>query len=199
MPFNSRNQGFTLAELLISLAILGVIATFTIPKILVTQQNQKHSAIVKEAASMVSGVYSAYKLQNIATSGTSFGDLTPYMNYLRVDNSTTIDTFYGQGSRTCNSVNYGCLKLHNGATLLYASDITSGFFGGTGTTNGIYFIVDPDGSETDGTTNGPGKGTEFWLYYNGKVTSKANTFPQVCNSGNCYVPSGNEDPPYFNW
>lgn len=32
-------KGFTLAELLISLAILGVIATFTIPKILSSQQN----------------------------------------------------------------------------------------------------------------------------------------------------------------
>lgn len=41
-------SGFTLADLVIALAILGLIATFTIPKIMVVQQAQQKKAIFKE-------------------------------------------------------------------------------------------------------------------------------------------------------
>ena len=60
---NKNSQlAFTLAELLIALAILGVIATFTIPKILDSGSNSQWNAIGKEAAAMVSGAYQSYKL-----------------------------------------------------------------------------------------------------------------------------------------
>lgn len=51
---------FTLAELLIALAILGVIATFTIPKILATQQTQQYNAIAKDDIHMIVGAYQQY-------------------------------------------------------------------------------------------------------------------------------------------
>lgn len=44
----SKQSAFTLAELLIALAILGVIATFTIPKILNSQANGQKTAVFKE-------------------------------------------------------------------------------------------------------------------------------------------------------
>jgi len=43
-----KKKGFTLTELLIALVILGVIATFTIPKVLQNQQNSKKWALFKE-------------------------------------------------------------------------------------------------------------------------------------------------------
>lgn len=49
-------RGFTLAELLIALTILGVIATFTIPKILSSQQDGKLKAIAKETAAAMEQV-----------------------------------------------------------------------------------------------------------------------------------------------
>ena len=49
-----QHPGFTLVELLIALAILGTIATFTIPKVLQTQQDGKFKSIGKEAAGFVS-------------------------------------------------------------------------------------------------------------------------------------------------
>jgi prepilin-type N-terminal cleavage/methylation domain-containing protein len=55
---NSFQQpGFTLAELLIALSILGVIASFAIPKILSSQQNGQFKSAGKETASMVAQPY----------------------------------------------------------------------------------------------------------------------------------------------
>lgn len=49
-----KRFGFTLAELLVSLLILGEIATFTIPKILSSQQEQRKKAVFKETISTLS-------------------------------------------------------------------------------------------------------------------------------------------------
>lgn len=67
-------KGFTLAELLIALAILGVIATFTIPKILQAQQNQKKQAILKETISIVSNLGYTYCQDDIKSTGISIYD-----------------------------------------------------------------------------------------------------------------------------
>lgn len=89
-PQDLKNvKGFTLAELLISLAILGVIATFVIPKILIAQTNSKYNAIAKESAAMVSGAYQQYQSQNSVTSGVGIEDMTQFMNYIATDTSTT--------------------------------------------------------------------------------------------------------------
>lgn len=53
MP-QARYPGFTLAELLISLAILGIIATFTIPKLLMNQRVSAYNASAKESAASIS-------------------------------------------------------------------------------------------------------------------------------------------------
>ena len=52
--------GFTLAELLIALVILGIMATFTIPKVLQSQTNEKRIAISKETIALVYGAFHAY-------------------------------------------------------------------------------------------------------------------------------------------
>ena len=45
MKYQRQQPGFTLAELLIALVTLGVIATFTIPKILDSSSDSKLDAI----------------------------------------------------------------------------------------------------------------------------------------------------------
>lgn len=178
--YSKRQTGFTMAELLIALAILGMIATFTIPKIVTAQQTQQFNAIVKEGASAVSAALQQHRQAGLLTTNSSMDDLSQYMNYVAVDTSSTMDTYQTQTTRSCAS--WSCLRLHNGAIMR---------FDGTnfGTTSGnIWFEIDPDGKVTDGTTNGPGKATQFVLYYNGRITTQG-------------VSSGNpaRDPPWFSW
>lgn len=118
----TKRKAFTLSELLIALAILGVIATFTIPKILQAQQDQQFNASVKEAIGMVSAAYEVYKTKNPITAGTKMADLTPYMNYVAVDTTTVIDNNYGVPWVSSPCGTYDCLRLHSGAILLYDDD-----------------------------------------------------------------------------
>lgn len=191
-------SGFTLAELLIALTILAEIATFTIPKILSAQQNNSYNAKAKEGAAMVSAAYQLYKQQNGASTTAGIYSLTPYLNYVAVDTSTTIDYPQTLGTITCGSVSYAqCLKLHNGAMLRYGD--SSFTFGGSNTTNGIWFDIEPDGI-ANGTTNG--KAVQFWLYYSGRITTYSTVDDPTCmgwGGSACVHPTPAYDPPWFSW
>ncbi len=162
-----KATGFTLAELLIALAILGLIATFTIPNLLNTQQSGKFNAITKEAASMISQAHAQLQAQGKLTPNTPSSALTTSFNYVNVDTSgTLIDDISGNGSKTCNATT-PCFRLHNGATLMNIAAETY-------TTNGsnmLNFFVDPDGVYS-GTTNGSGKSVNLYLLYNGRLTTR---------------------------
>lgn len=185
------NSGFTLAELLISLAILGVIATFTIPKILSSSTNGQNTAVAKEAASMISGAYSAYTLTNGASASTTGGALTSSFNYVSVDNATA----YAAGAagstvlQTCSAA-LPCLKLHNGAILQYDTAQT---FGSTVSPSAIYFNLDPDANGTQGRIS-------FVQYANGRLTTGSNATPAPTQGVAGTITMQATDPAYLsNW
>lgn len=192
MPTNrvlNVKVGFTLAELLIALAILGVIATFTIPKLLDSSDDSRCRAVAKEAIAMVSGAYRTYKMNNTPSASTSFGNLTAYMNYVATDTTTTFDdTGGGPGTQTC--ANWYCLKLHNGA-LLYDQNSN---FGGTAATNAMVFYIDPDGKVSSKRT------VMVYLYYNGRVRTWGTIEPNTDVGGlGTFNPSAAADPTWFGW
>ncbi len=185
--------GFTLAELLISLAILGVIATFTIPKVLSSQQNEANEAKTKDIVAAFSGAYQQAKLNAAINANTKPSDFTPYLNYLAWDTSATIDEGVWGTSGNC-STTYPCITFANGATVIF-DDLAR--FGGTATTNMISFYVDPEPGYS-GTAN-PVRSVQFVLYYDGFITSRAFTRSNSFTSaGGPYGP-GNYDPPWFTW
>lgn len=194
-PVRLRRAGFTLSELLIALVILGLIATFTIPKVLQSQQESRFKAVGKEVASMLSGAYQAYQQQNTASAATSINNLTPFMNYVRVaTNGLTLDDNPTQASCTCTAA-IPCLVLHNGGVARYTNGET---FNNTAATNALGFEVDPDGVYS-GTTNGQGKMLSLFLYFNGRISTYGTISPNACSSGGCVSTNASRDPSWFAW
>lgn len=200
---NARlKPGFTLAELLIALGILGVLTTFTIPKVLVAQQNGRSNAAAKEAAAAISQAFAIYKSRNTVTASTGCGDLIPYLNYVRIDTATQMDDIPGSGSNTCgggsNSLVDACYILHSGAAIMYCTNADD-YFGGTSSTNAIFIQVDPDGSY-GGSTSGPSKSVLFFLYPSGRLATMGTISPNTVTSGGSPQsawPAG--DPTWFSW
>jgi prepilin-type N-terminal cleavage/methylation domain-containing protein len=188
-----RRRAFTLAELLIALTILGIIATFTIPKVLQSSASKQSESIAKESLAAVSQAYENYKYRYSPSASTHFGDLTPYLNYINVDTSTYLDTHaMGRGAYlSCDGSQEGgggeCLTLATGAKIYYNSNNT---FGGTSSSDVIGFIIDPDGKVTGGynPTDNPGVLCAS-LHFDGRLTvNEYGTSPASCNA-----------PTWFSW
>jgi prepilin-type N-terminal cleavage/methylation domain-containing protein len=188
-----RTKAFTLAELLIAVAILGEIATFTIPKIVSAQQKGTYAAAAKENIAAVSAAYRQYALNNTVSASTKFADMTPYLNYVRVDTTGSLDWIYGNTTVYNCSSSSPCLRMHNGSTIQYW-DFEN--YGGTSTTHGFLLLMEPDGVVSGSTATGPGKGLAIVLFYNGRISDVSQTGVSCCNTYGW--PSG-VIPPWFSW
>ncbi len=187
-------KGFTLAELLICLAIIGVIATFVIPKIMVGFQNQQNLSKAKEVAAMITSAFQKAQMDGIITGNTKPSDLTPYMNYVKYDTSgTVIDNTPTLSFSTCNSTS-PCIILHNGGVLWFADNTT--FTSSTVPLGGIIaFRFDPDyQNNTLSTADGPLKVIQFILYYDGFLTTRGLVRP-----GSWFGGPSTFDPSWFSF
>ena len=182
-------NGFTLSEVLIALVILGVIATFTIPKVLQSQQSSQYSASAKEMMAMVSGAYAAYQQSHTPDANTRPDDLTPYMNYVSVITSgTQFNNFSNTSFSPCNSSNI-CLRMHNGGLMVYTAGST---FGGTADPYALWYRYDEDGKATTGDLS-----LGIFLYYSGRITTYANILPNTQAISGPFSPG--TDPPWFSF
>ena len=171
---NGKPYGFTLAELLIALAILGVIATFTIPKVLNTQQDNKYSSMAKEVMGMMSEAYLAYKTEG-GNPYLTHGDLTPYFNYVNLEPTAQFNNRTG-GSITCNGGTPVCMRLHNGGILAYWNIDR---FCSDNTPSAIGFSFDPDGKYIAGDQS-----LEIYVYLNRMIRTRGTIEPNTTWSNN---------------
>ena len=185
--------GFTLAELLIALLVLGVIATFTIPKVLSSQQSNEWKSSAKETVSMVAEAYVAYKANNTPATSFSLAQLTPYMNYvvIKTTGADLADGDQGAGSVDCDWG--GCVVLHNGVQL---HSVNTGAFLNTASTNAIPFLYDPEVAYSVSTTLR--KSVPFVLFYNGRI-SDGGKYGTICYNYGCFTENPANVPSWFNW
>ena len=124
-----KSLGFTLAEVLITLGIIGVVAAMTMPTLINSTQGAQYKAAFKKALSALSQAVTL----NVALDEVDFGDITDSytmekilsqrMNVVRTETTQVADYTIGN---TANDVTNG-----QGNTTLFMND-------------GIMFQFDPD-------------------------------------------------------
>lgn len=145
-PISSTGKpgnGFTLAELLIALAILAEIATFTIPKILTSQQNSQKASVFKETISSLNSIVYMGMIQG-AISPSNFGTyILSQVNAVKLcpNNAATEGCFTQTDGTAAEGTSPGFV-LPNGATLAGFENCCDN--GGGAWNNGV--VVDWNGA-----------------------------------------------------
>jgi len=158
---NNRSlQGFTLSELLVSLAVLGLIAAFAIPKVLTAVGQSSSKAIGRELFGLIAESYDAVKANNVGNvpRSTSSAQLVGNLNYARQV------TTAGNGGATTNHV-----VFQNGSVLAYVPTDT---FADSGTVGRVGFTIDPDGPGAT-SANGP---VTIYLGGDGRIWAALETY-----------------------
>ena len=170
-----RGKGFTLAELLIALSVLSVIATFTIPKVLTSTRVDTYNAMAKEAASTITSAYQLYRVDRNVTAAFNATELLPYLSTIKWDTTSVVQDSENNSppfTRNCSDGYRNCYQVSNGGILVLFSGNN---FGSVDPRNFIWIQFDPDGS-------GPAYSITFKLYMNGRILSQA----QMVGGGSTY-------------
>ena len=159
----NQESGFTLSELLIALAILGLIAAFTIPKVLQTTSDTAVRAIAKEAASSISMAYEGIQADSngLANMGTNADQIIGKMNTVE---TLTTGTIGATTTSTCDAAN-PCYMLHNGAVIQIEALNDNFGDGAAGEIGVLVFYVAPDGQ------SGTSEYISIVLGFDGRVMS----------------------------
>lgn len=146
---NRSTSGFTLSELLVSLAVLGLIAAFAIPKVLSAVADSSTKAIGKEAISVISSAYDSLKAENsgFVARSTTIAQLVARMNAER----DVLAANYAANGVAAQAGSTNALKLQSGGIIYYNNTDT---FVRNGTAEGtMAFRIDPDGEGNFGSVS----------------------------------------------
>lgn len=179
------NTGFTLTELLVGLGILGLIAAFAVPKVLTASGAALANAKVHKAAQAVANGLEKWTEQNGKSANTSVQNV---MSMVQHNGQITDGRFVDWHA---NSVAYDkmkcvasigsltdalCYQMPDASIVLFVNHFGGGgtdlTFANAGTTNGIYFGVDPDGRDGPQDKSATGVSTAFVLSFNGRLRER---------------------------
>lgn len=185
---SSVKHGFSIAEVLIAISMVGVLAAMLVPGITNNTNQEKLLGITQEAIYEVSRGYAQWqKVNGPPTASTTLTGIIGNMNVVRVINdgsfniqvpNTTAPAVQAVFNSSCNATT-PCALLHNGAFIQYDADQSfSGFPRPTDAPgfniNALHFFVDPDGP-------GSQKATGFYMFYSGRITTPFYTVDTVAD------------------
>lgn len=143
---NASQKGFTLAELLIALALLGVIAAFTIPKVLQASGDQETVAKVREATSTLEQAWYHVKMQTglmkTAASGVKLYDqIAGQMNTVNQGATTSVGA---AGNPLVTTPAHPCASApYNIGWLQFANGVVISGLGGSAATDDFVTTQEP--------------------------------------------------------
>ena len=155
----NAKKGFTLSELLVSLAVLGLIAAFAVPKVLTSVGDSSFLANTKECLSVISAAYDSVKADNVSSFDPTLITLstaaataaTPYsminkINYAAAGDyamggAGAVDTFTAAAAPTAATA---AIRLGTGAIISFNSTDTFATVA-LPTISRMKFVIDPDG------------------------------------------------------
>jgi prepilin-type N-terminal cleavage/methylation domain-containing protein len=192
-----RVSGFTLAEVLITLAIIGVIASLTIPAMIQNIQDAQFKIAWKKAYSDISHAAYLYTANNGGTfkgTGSFYQKINPYLEIIKTCSATVGDcfpwhTYYLDGSIYLTSTNYDTAILNNGVSLLVgeeSTDCTANY--GSHVPSCVHLFVDINGTKGPNTI---GKDVNsLMILDDGTVKPSGDSFLNIWNAtpGDCFQP-----------
>ncbi len=156
-----KNTGFTLAEVLIVLAIIGVVAAITIPAVLSSTQGKEHSTASNKALTTLNGALSMrFAIEDGESMDDYAGSITDYLTQ-KIDNGANTNKVALAGAEVqsgCSTSNACKVTTKDGMIWLFPSGAASD----TGTnqcssTNGCLVWVDTNGGRGPSRNNMSGK------------------------------------------
>lgn len=132
-------KAFTLVELLISMTLVGTITTFTIPKILSSQQNMRQKAVFAETISALNEIFVNPCLRGEITEANVGSYFRSHLNAVKICTSDSMAEGCWFGTDLVAQGHTEGVVMHNGAVIAGLDDAV-------GTSGTDTFMIDWDGS-----------------------------------------------------
>ncbi len=183
-----KKNGFTLAEVLITLAIIGVVASLTLPSLLVNTGEQQYITAYKKAINTLS---EAGQL-NMSLSGFDYSSLTQSTTNVETDANGNVDqSLWALLKARTNVVRTDtALQRLEGNTTIYFKDGTAISYvpantvnAGGSTVNGFTVVLDVNGNKGPNLfSNCTGQGAQQTAIETGTVADPGQTAEAVSNT-----------------
>ena len=174
MSMTKQHAGFSLAEILIALGLVAVLASFLIPKVLDAGDSGTHlNQVLRSAALEMQTAHTALTLNEELSGSHGLSELAAYFRHAKEDTTSLPNTEASNATATvtCSDSRVLCYQFESGAILFGSATSEMTFSEPTDydlTDNTLWFVIDPDGG------SGPERGVPFSVLGNGRVITANN-------------------------